>query len=58
MKRNQLTNPALKDTPSTRKRRLQARLHELSNISEQELKVLMKSVEKVKAAFSSKKPSA
>jgi predicted house-cleaning noncanonical NTP pyrophosphatase (MazG superfamily) len=51
MKSNQRKIPQPKDTPATRKRRLQQRLQELSDKSEQELAALMKSVEKVKSAF-------
>jgi len=40
-----------KDTPATRKRRLQQRLQELSDKSEQEIAAIMKSVEKVKSAL-------
>lgn len=51
MKSNQKKNPTPKDTPATRKRRLQQRLKELSDKSDQELAALMKSVEKVKSVF-------
>jgi predicted house-cleaning noncanonical NTP pyrophosphatase (MazG superfamily) len=51
MKSNQRKTPEPRDTPATRKRRLQQRLQELSDKSEQELAALMKSVEKVKSAF-------
>jgi hypothetical protein len=40
-----------KDTPATRKQRLQQRLQEISDKSEQELAALLKSVNKVKATF-------
>ncbi|MEJ0072880.1 MAG: hypothetical protein WDN27_02210 [Candidatus Saccharibacteria bacterium] len=51
MKRKQASQPQLKDTPATRKRRLQQRLQELSAKSEKELGILMKSVEKVKSSL-------
>ena len=51
MKSNQQKLPNPKDTPSTRKRRLQQRLQELSDRSEQELAAILKTVEKVKANF-------
>jgi len=44
------------DTPATRKRRLQQRLQEISNKSEQEMAAMMKSIEKVRANFKPKKP--
>lgn len=53
MKRNQQPIAIAKDTPATRKRRLQQRLKELSDKSEQELSALMKSVEKMKSNFRS-----
>jgi hypothetical protein len=56
MKRNQQANPTPKDTPATRKRRLQQRLRELSDRSEQEMTSIMKSVEKLKSTFRSNKP--
>jgi hypothetical protein len=43
------------DTPATRKRRLQQRLREISERNDRELNALMKSIEKVKSAFHSKK---
>jgi hypothetical protein len=55
MKRNQQANPKPKDTPATRKRRLQQRLRELSDRSEQEMANIVKSVEKLKSTFRSNK---
>ena len=55
MKKNQQPSDPHKDTPATRKRRLQKRLDELSNKSEQELAALMRSVEKVKKTLHSDK---
>jgi len=55
MKHNQQAFPNPKDTPATRKRRLQQRLRELSDKSEQELSVLMKSIDKLKSGFRSNK---
>jgi len=57
MKSNHKNFPSPKDTPATRKRRLQQRLNEISEKSEQELVALKKTVDKVKAAFKSKKPA-
>jgi hypothetical protein len=54
MKRNQLNLPAPKDTPSTRKRRLQQRLQEISERSELEMAALIKSVEKLKDGLRAK----
>lgn len=51
MKKKQKPFTPPRETPATRKRRLQQRLQELSDRSEQELAALMKSVEKVKSAF-------
>jgi len=51
MKSNQKKTPQPKDTPATRKKRLQQRLQELSTRSDQELSALMKTVEKVKSTF-------
>ena len=45
-----------KDTPATRKKRLQERLLEISERSDKELSALMKSLDKVKTAFRSNKP--
>jgi|GEM_PF-1949785 len=45
-----------RDTPATRKRRLQERLQELSDKSEKELNALIQSIDKVKASLKSKKP--
>jgi len=55
MKKNQQPFLTPKDTPATRKRRLQQRLQEISDKSEQELMSLMKSLDKVKSAFRSDK---
>lgn len=51
VKRNQRTFRQPADTPATRKRRLQARLQEISDKSEQELAALMKSFDKVKSTL-------
>jgi hypothetical protein len=56
MKRKQQPTPPPRDTPATRKRRLQQRLQEISDKSEQELSAIMKSIEKVKSTFRSQKP--
>lgn len=53
MKRNQKPTIIPKDTPATRKRRLQQRLQEISDKSEKELRALTKSLDKVKSAFRS-----
>ncbi len=45
-----------KDTPATRRRRLQQRLKEMSAQNEREMSALMKSVERIKSTFRSKKP--
>lgn len=55
MKKNQPSHIPPRDTPATRKRRLQQRLQEISDKSEQELTTLMKSLDKVKSAFRSDK---
>jgi len=55
MKRKQRNPPVLKDTPATRKQRLQQRLQEISDKSDKEIAALIKSVNKVKAAFKPKK---
>lgn len=55
MKRNEQANAKPKDTPVTRKRRLQQRLRELSDRSDQEMANVMKSIEKLKSAFRSDK---
>lgn len=55
MKRNQKRAPAPRDNPATRKKRLQERLQEISNKSEQELTTLMKSIEKLKDTLKSDK---
>ncbi len=55
MKSNRKNTPPPKDTPATRKRRLQQRLQEISEKSEQELNTLMKSLDKMKSAFRSDK---
>jgi len=44
-----------KDTPATRKRRLQQRLREMNDRNEKELSALMKSVERLKSTLRSKK---
>lgn len=49
MKRKQHNEIEPKDTPSTRKRRMQSRLKELSERSDRELAILMTSIEKMKA---------
>lgn len=51
MKKKQQSFTTPRDTPATRKRRLQQRLQEISDKSEQELLGLMKSLDKVKSAF-------
>lgn len=56
LKRNQHSFTPLRDTPATRKRRLQKRLQEISDRSEQELVAIMKSIEKVKDTFRINKP--
>jgi len=53
MKRNQQPLHLPKDTPATRKRRLQQRLQEISDKSEKELRAITKSLEKVKSTFRS-----
>jgi hypothetical protein len=55
VKSNQRKFPPPKDTPATRKQRLQQRLQEISEKSDLELAALKKSVDKVKAAFRPKK---
>jgi hypothetical protein len=57
VKANKKNFPPPKDTPATRKQRLQQRLQEISEKSEQELAALVKSVNKVKATFKPKKSS-
>jgi hypothetical protein len=54
VKSNQRKFQSPKDTPATRKQRLQQRLQEISEKSEQELAALLKSVSKVKATFKPK----
>lgn len=44
-----------KDTPATRKKRLQQRLKEMSAQNEREMSALMKSVDRIKSTFRSKK---
>jgi len=44
-----------KDTPATRKKRLQQRLKEMSERNDREMSALMKSVGKIKSALRSKK---
>lgn len=53
-KRKRQSTPV--DTPATRKERLQQRLKELSDHSEQELAALMRTVEKAKSALRANKP--
>ncbi len=55
MKRKQPAHSEPKDTPATRKRRLQQRLQELSDRSEREMAALAKSLDKVKKSFRTKK---
>lgn len=55
MKSNQPGYIQPRDTPATRKRRLQQRLQEISDKSEKELAALMKSLERVKSTFHSGK---
>jgi hypothetical protein len=55
MKKHQQPFVTAQDTPATRKRRLQQRLQEISDKSEQELVLLMKSIDKVKTAFRTEK---
>jgi hypothetical protein len=55
MKSNQKNFPPPKDTPATRKQRLQQRLKEISEKSDREIAALIKSVNKVKASFRPKK---
>jgi hypothetical protein len=43
------------DTPATRKKRLQQRLREINDQNDREMSALMKSIERVKSAFHSKK---
>lgn len=54
MKSNKKKFPPPKDTPATRKQRLQQRLQEISDKSDREIAALMTSVNKVKAAFKPK----
>lgn len=56
MKSNQKNLPTPKDTPSTRKRRLQQRLQEISERSEAEMAALLSSVEKMKESLRPNKP--
>lgn len=51
MKSKQPNIPQPRDTPPTRKRRLQQRLNELTDSSEKELAALMNTINKVKTAF-------
>jgi len=55
MKSKRKNLPSPKDTPATRKQRLQQRLQEISDKGEQEIAAIMKSVNKVKASFKTKK---
>lgn len=57
MKQKLEPNDLPKDTPATRKKRLQQRLRELNERNEREMSALMKSVERLKSAFRSKKAS-
>jgi hypothetical protein len=54
MKKKQHPFTSPRDTPATRKRRLQERLQELSDKSERELTALIQSLDKVKASFKKK----
>jgi hypothetical protein len=55
MKSKRKPSHSPKDTPATRKQRLQQRLQEISIKSEQELAAIIKSVDKVKSSFRHKK---
>jgi len=55
MKNHQRNISPPHDTPATRKRRLQARLQEITEKSEQEMATLMKSLDKVRASFKAQK---
>jgi hypothetical protein len=48
---------APKDTPATRKKRLQQRLREMNDRNDREIGALLKSIDKIKATFRSKKPN-
>jgi hypothetical protein len=51
VKKNAKPSGVPRDTPATRKHRLQQRLKELSDQSDQELTALMQSLEKVKESL-------
>lgn len=55
MKRNQKTFIRPKDTPATRKKRLQERLLEITQRSEKELAAIMQSIDKLKSSIGPKK---
>jgi len=55
VKRNQKNFHQPKDTPATRKQRLQQRMQELSDKSDREIAALMRTVDRVKTSFSLKK---
>lgn len=55
MKKNQHRFTPPRDTPATRKRRLQERLQELSDKSERELAALMQSIDKVRDNLKTKR---
>lgn len=55
MKRNQQSHPPEADTPATRKRRLQKRLQEISDMGEKELAGIKKSIDQIKQSFKPKK---
>ncbi len=57
MKRKQRRLPSPKDTPATRKQRLQQRLQEISDKGEREIAAIVKSVNKVKTSLKSKRVS-
>jgi len=56
MKRDRLVFPPIRDTPATRRRRLQRRLQEINAQTEREIAALTKSVEKIKSAHQSNNP--
>jgi hypothetical protein len=55
VKRKQKNFHQPKDTPATRKQRLQQRLQELSDKSDREIAALLRSVDRVKTSFRLKK---
>ncbi|HUB93270.1 MAG TPA: hypothetical protein VMB52_02095 [Verrucomicrobiae bacterium] len=57
MKQKPQSRATSKDAPAARKRRLQQRLRELNEHNEREMNALMKSVERIKSAFRSKRSS-